>query len=161
MADPAKPKADPEPVTGELVKRKPSEIAAEIRRADLKRRIDLIEQNDFKLVHGMNRFSELASKWEPGEQERLVNLLQNGTKEELQAAGWKTRKDLRLAIYGTLPRSQIPYALQAAHERVGMRIRKEGASKRGGGPTILLNLPGPQAPRPEDKVIIVVKDPQK
>jgi hypothetical protein len=87
----------------------------------LRQGYERLQKGDLAVVKAMNRFAELPLTGEGAIGPEA--LLAMGD-VELAERGW-TRKDLRMAIYGTLPRSRWPAAMQAAHERVGMRLRKQ------------------------------------
>lgn len=155
MDDAAKALA-PAVVSGELVKRPAPETAVD----RLRRRLDKIAKDDTDVVQGMNRFSEIPTSMEKEQRAQMVALLAAGTEEQLLAAGWRSRRALRLAIYGTMPKKDWPGAMQAAHERVQARIRKQAANN---GPRVLnlnmISIPAPRPPGPEDRVVIVKKGP--
>lgn len=74
-----------------------------------------LEQNDLGIVESMNRFSEVD--------EAQIALLEALPDDLLRKQGW-TRRQLRVAKYAQLPRSHVPYALQAAQERTLARTRR-------------------------------------
>lgn len=157
MADPQSTK----PETA-LVPLKPREIAAEERAAALKRRVQMISENDARVAAGIARFRDLPSFWEPEEREKVLKVLQSGTMDEVRALGFKERREMRLALYGQMPKKDVPYAIVAAQERMSDRIRREG--KSAGGATFnlnMINIPAPKPAGPEDRVVIVQKGDDK
>lgn len=122
----------------------------------LQKRYDRVQQRDLEIVEGMNRFAEIPTEAEAAPRASLEALLIAGTEEQIKAAGWRNRAQLRAAFYGTLPRSRWPAAMQAAHERVGMRLRKQdrGASRQTFNLNII-SIPAPQRPTADEKVIEV------
>lgn len=128
----------------------------------LQKRYENVQKRDLDIVDGMNRFAEIPTVAEQAPRAHLEMLLQYGTDAQLKAAGWKNRQELRAAFYGTLPRSQWPAAMQAAHERVGMRLRKQ--DKSANRQTFNLNvitIPAPQAPRADERVVIIEQSREK
>ena len=147
---------------GTSVPLKPREIAAEKRLAGLRRRVEMIAENDARIVSGMNRFRDIPSLFEGEERTRCMNILQTGTLADVRRMGFKDKRELRLALYGTLPKKEIPFAMMAAHERVGMRIRRD--NKAPSGNTFQLNMvtiPAPRPPGPDERVVIVQREPGK
>jgi hypothetical protein len=120
----------------------------------LRERYQKLQDKDLSLTAAVNRFAELPNRLEDPEGEKLAALLQLDD-AGLKAAGWKSRKELRLAIYGTMPKRLWPAAAQAAHERVGMRLRKAAANKA--KTNFYLNMITIPAPKrdPQTKVVIV------
>lgn len=122
----------------------------------LARRYEKVQKRDLDIVDGMNRFADIPTPAEQLPRAAVESLLAYGSDAQIKEAGWKNRQELRAAFYGTLPRSQWPAAMQAAHERVGMRLRKQdkGASRQ----TFNLNvitIPAPQRPREDERVVII------
>lgn len=158
--EPAKP-LTPEGVTTTLAPAQvtaptPSELEADRRLTDLRRRVNLIAENDAKIVEGVNRFKDVPTAWEEEDRVAYLAALKAPDDGPAKALGFKNKRALRLAIYGTMPKKDVPFAIQAAHERIGMRIRKDG--NRGTGNTFNLNMvtiPAPRPPGPEDRVVIV------
>lgn len=121
----------------------------------LQRRYEKVQLRDLDIVDGMNRFAEIPTIAEPEAREQMVALLTK-TDAEIKAAGWKNRRELRAAFYGTLPRSKWPAAMQAAHERVGMRLRKQDKSaNRQTFNLNVINIPAPRAATEDEKVVII------
>lgn len=87
--------------------------------ADLQRRFEKIAHNDASLVEAMNRFADLT----PDETQELTELVKAGDRDGLKKRGW-TLKAIQTALLARQPRSTVPFALLAAHERTGMRIRR-------------------------------------
>lgn len=122
----------------------------------LQRRYEKVQIRDLDIVDGMNRFAEIPTRGEEAPRAALEALLVAGSDAQIKLAGWKNRQQLRAAFYGTLPRSQWPAAMQAAHERVGMRLRKQ--DKSANRQTFNLNvitIPAPQRPLEHEKVVII------
>lgn len=122
----------------------------------LQRRYEKVQLRDLDIVDGMNRFAEIPTPAEQLPRANLESLLAAGSDAQIKAAGWRNRQQLRAAFYGTLPRSQWPAAMQAAHERVGMRLRKQ--EKNANRQTFNLNVINIPAPRPageHEKVVII------
>lgn len=118
-----------------------------------------LQQKDLAVVRAMNRFADLPTRFEDPERAQLMLLLQL-PEEELKKQGWNSKRELRMAAYGTLPRSQWPASMQAAHERVGMRLRKQSAqAKKNVFNLQVINIPAAQ-PADESKVVIVDVDPK-
>jgi hypothetical protein len=125
----------------------------------LQKRYDKLQLRDLDIVDGMNRFAEIPTPAEPEEHKKMLELLASSD-ATIERAGWKNRRQLRAAFYGTLPRSKWPAAMQAAHERVGMRLRRQDKSaNRQTFNLNVINIPAPQRPAATEKVVIVeVKD---
>jgi hypothetical protein len=88
--------------------------------------------------------------------------LQHPTVAKVRAMGFKDKRELRLAMYGQLPKKDVPFSMMAAHDRMGMRIRRENKAPKGGSFTLnMVNIPAPKPPGPEDRVVIVQKEPGK
>lgn len=122
----------------------------------LQKRYDKVMHRDLDIVDGMNRFAEIPTELEEIPREQMKLLLAAGTDAQIKAAGWRNRRELRAAFYGTLPRSKWPAAMQAAHERVGMRLRKqEKGSQRQTFNLNVITIPAPQRPVDDEKVILV------
>jgi hypothetical protein len=136
-------------------KSKSVELAAPKQPADeIERRFRRVEEKDLRITTAANRFAEVPSFLEKEKRDELVELLCNGSDLELQRKGW-TRKDLRMAIYGTMPKKDWPAAMQASHERVGMRIRKAKPLRQSLTFNLnQINIPAPRPLGPEDRVVI-------
>ena len=134
---------------------KPGERAVDIIRKGYER----IQKRDMDIVHAMNRFAELPSL-EEDPTDAQVKLLLLMPEADLVAQGvWRSKKELRMAAYARLPRRSWPASMQAAHERVGMRLRKRNESDA--PPVFNLNvitIPAPKA-ADERKVITIEQDP--
>lgn len=121
----------------------------------LARRYEKVQLRDLDIVDGMNRYADIPTPAEPEERQKVLELL-NASDAEIKRAGWKNRKELRAAIYGTLPRSKWPAAMQAAHERVGMRLRKQDRKASQNKFNVnIINIPAAQPPTAEEKVVVV------
>jgi hypothetical protein len=141
---------------------KPREVEAERRVAGLKRRVAMIEENDARIVVAMNKARDVASMWEPDDRKKAMDALASPTVEAVRALGFKDKRELRVALYGQLPKKEVPFFMMAAHDRVGMRIRRD--SKAPTGNTFNLNMvtiPAPKPPGPEERVVIVQAEPRK
>lgn len=133
-----------------LVRAEPGKSAVDVLRDGYER----LQKKDLEVVRAMNRFADLPSRFEDPEAKAIGELLAK-TDGEIKAAGWNSRRELRMALYGRLPRSQWPAAMQAAHERVGMRIRKQGAQvKKTQFGIALISIPA-QQPVEQGKVITI------
>jgi hypothetical protein len=120
----------------------------------LRAKYEKAQKRDLEIVQGMNRFAELPSLLEDPDMATIDGLLRLPD-VELAQKGW-TRRELRLALYGRLPKAKWPAAMQAAHERVGMRLRKQGVQP--GKMTFNLNMVNIPAPRQPEPTQIVVLD---
>ena len=129
----------------------------------LRARYDKLQKRDLSVVDGMNRFAELPSFVEEVARQELIAILNTGTDAEIEAKyGFKNKKDLRVAMYGTLPKKDWPAAMQAAHERVLARQRKQSNT---GAKTVfnlnMVSIPAPQPQTADDRVIIVEAEERK
>lgn len=116
----------------------------------IKARVAELETEDLSIVGSMNRFADV-----PEEELALMSVL---NEEELAAKGW-TRRELRIALYAQKPRAEVPFAMQAAHERTLARTRRhqdEPGGMRINVQNNTFNLPA-QAPRRPDSEVIVVE----
>lgn len=136
-------------------------MEAEKRIAGLKRRVEMIAENDARIVAAMNRARDVASTWEPEDREKAIAALAYPTVEKVREMGFRDKRELRVALYGQLPKKEIPFFMMAAHDRVGMRIRRD--NKAPSGNTFNLNMVTIPAPKPPDdaRVVIVHKDDSK
>jgi hypothetical protein len=132
-------------------------LPAKVSRVDLlQKRYQKLQVRDLDIVDGMNRFAEIPTEGEAAARASLEALLVAGSDEQIRIAGWKNRQQLRAAFYGTLPRSRWPAAMQAAHERVGMCLRKlEKNANRQTFNLNVINIPAPQRPTSDEKVVII------
>lgn len=123
----------------------------------LQARYEKLQDRDLDVVAAMNRFAELPTDQEEEERDKMRQLLVSGTPEQLKAAGWKSKKHLRVAIYATMPKKDWPAAMQAAHERVMARVRKQSKTKGGNVFNLnMINIPAPKRPTEEDIIVEVV-----
>lgn len=136
-------------MSNSLVKSDPVEL--------LRVRYEKLQKRDVSIVDGMNRFSELPSFVEETARAELVALLANGTDAEIEAKyGFRNKKELRVAMYGTLPKKDWPAAMQSAHERVMARIRKQGQEKRHNTFNLnVIQMPAPVRPTEYEKIITI------
>lgn len=119
-------------------------------------RYEKVQRRDLDIVDGMNRFAEIPTELEELPREQMKLLLAAGTDAQIKGAGWRSRQQLRAAFYGTLPRSKWPAAMQAAHERVGMRLRKQEKNiQRQTFNLNVISIPAPQRPDADQKIVIV------
>jgi hypothetical protein len=147
-----------------LAVRPPAEVAKNGPVEQLRERYNKLQRSDLNIAQLMDRFAELPSFVEKTAREELVALLVDGTDEQIHAKyGFKNKKELRIALYGTLPKKDWPASMQAAHERVLARTRKMDRDKTRNVLNVnLINIPAPQPPGPERKIIeIVDKEPPK
>jgi hypothetical protein len=110
--------------------------------------MEKLARDDLSIVSAMNRFADLGDK--------DYKELEAMSDDELKILGW-TRKKLRIAYAARLPRAAVPYALQAAHERTGMRIRK--SDQRPENATInvaIIRIPE-AAPRKRDDEVEIIE----
>lgn len=158
MADQATPK----PEGGTLVPVRPSELAADERERGLRRRLDMMAANDEKICMDVGRFSELPHPTlEPQAWATVASVLQFGTDDDVKAIGFRDKKALRRAMYGRMSKKDVPFAIQAAHERVMVSKRKE--AKRGDGQKVTLNMINIPAPKPvaENERVVIVQPEDK
>lgn len=106
----------------DLVVAESAQPAVKTQRERLMRaRYEAIEAHDQEIVEAMNDgLQELERQWRPTEG--------GGGYWEIttpKPPGWSDQK-YRAACAGQLPRSQVPFSAQAAHERSQSRIRKQG-----------------------------------
>ncbi len=121
--------------------------------ADLQRRFEKIAHNDAALVEAMNRFADLT----PDETQQLTELVKSGDRTALKARGW-TLKAIQTALLARLPKSTVPFALQAAHERTGMRIRRMQPKAAGARVNVAIIQISERAPRKTDAEVEIVED---
>lgn len=123
----------------------------------LRERYDKLQKRDLDVVASMNRFAELPSFVEEAARKQLIDVLNVGTDEEIRTLyGFKGKRELRMALYGTLPKKDWPAAMQAAHERVLARQRKQNANQtRQVFNLNVVTIPAPRLPSDEDRIVIV------
>lgn len=129
----------------------------------LRARYEKLQRDDLEITRLMDRFAELPSGAEEAARQELFDMLANGTDADVQAKyGFKTKRELRIAMYGTLPKKDWPASMQSAHERVMARIRKQTGEKRRGTVNVnIINIPAPQKPMAHEKIItIAAKEPE-
>jgi hypothetical protein len=120
----------------------------------LKAAYEKLQKRDLVIVEAMNRFSELPMHSEDATDAQL-QLLLAGSEADVQAAGWKDKRQLRMAAYGRLPKRLWPASMQAAHERVGMRLRKQSnASAKTVFNLNMITIPAPRQD-PERKIVVI------
>lgn len=124
----------------------------------LERAYDKLQRRDLAVSDAANRFADLPSAWEdPGD--AILKTLLMLPEEDVVAAGWRSKRELRMAAYGRLPKKQWPASMQAAHERVGMRIRKqEEKAQRNVFNLNVVNIPAARRPDERNIVIVDVKE---
>ena len=165
MADHPTPKPEMQAIavqqSGTPVPLSPSQVEAEKRVAGLRRRIDMIADNDEKIVAGTHRAHDLPMAHEPEYAEvlKILEMSYMGAKAALAPWGMKTKRQLRIALYAQRPKKDVPYSIVAASERVAARLKAAG--KAAGRTQINLNMVTIPAPKPlgeNDRVIIVQKE---
>lgn len=127
--------------------------------AGAKRRIQMIAEHDEKVVAAVQRFRDLPMPWEP-EHEKVLEALATNNMLAIHQLGFKSRRELRLALYGQKAKKDVPYGVIAANERVQARARLE--AKRALGAKIMVQMVNIPAPRPiteADAVVVVRKEP--
>lgn len=117
----------------------------------IKDRVTQLEAGDLGIVHSMNRAFDFD--------ENELALYEALTDEELEQKGW-TRRELRVAKAANRPRSDVPYALQAAQERTLARTRRHveeagGARINIQGGTFNILAPGPRKTDAEVRIVDV------
>ena len=148
--------ADSKSPARSLTKVAPAPVAKLAKRyRGLAERLSEVAEEDLRIVEGMNRFKDLPTDFEPKEYKRVLTILESGSDAEVRKLGFPTREDLRLALYARMPRADVPYAIQAAHERVGMRIRKDPDKARTTVNLAMIQIPAPKPLTADDRVIIV------
>jgi hypothetical protein len=147
----------PRPETGTLVPVKPSELAADEREKGLRRRIDMMTTNDEKICNDVARFAELPHPTlEPAQWTVVASTLANGTDDDVRSLGFRDKKALRRALYGRMSKKDVPFAIQAAHERVLARVRKDNKGQAGNTFNLnMINIPAPKPAGPQERVVIV------
>lgn len=137
-----------------LTRIEPASLTTEQRMDKLRERYHRIEQRDIDIVAGMNRFSELPSILE--DREQVYAALKAVDDEPAKQLGFKNKRELRMALYGCLPKKDWPAAMQAAHERIGMRLRRQDSKQ---GRTVfnlnMVTIPAPRKLTEADKVITI------
>jgi hypothetical protein len=124
---------------------------------ELRAKYEKLQARDLGTVRAINRFADLPSRLEDPEGEQIAAML-SLSDDELKIIGW-TRRELRLAYYGTRPKKDWPAAAQAAHERVGMRIRKQGAVKSASTFNLnVINIPAQKPAEPSRVITIDVEE---
>lgn len=127
----------------------------------LERAYEKLQRRDLGVSDAANRFADLPTKWEDP-LDSQISLLLSLPEEEIIAQGWKSKRELRMAAYGRLPKKEWPASMQAAHERVGMRIRKqEEKGQRGTINLNVINIPAPKPPDERRVVVVEVSEPRK
>jgi len=150
MDDDADPFAEP----ASLVQSSPALARGNPAVERLKIEYEKLQKKDLEVVRAMNRFAELPTAWEDGEN-ATIKLLLSLPEAEVVAQGWKSKRELRMAAYGRMAKKNWPASMQAAHERVGMRIRKQSSDDN--RTVFNLNMVTIPAPRrdPEARVVVV------
>lgn len=121
----------------------------------LRERYERLQSRDLNIVDAMNRFAELPTHIEDKD-DAMVTLLLSGSEDDVRKAGWKSKKELRMAAYARLPKRLWPASMQAAHERVGMRLRKQATAT---SKTVFnLNMVTIPAPKRDPNARVVVID---
>lgn len=105
-------------------------MAKRDRVAELRDRLGRIADQDTRLIVAVNRFADFSTQ----ELEGFLAM----PEAAFPMHGFKSKREVRLAIMGNLPKKQWPAALQAAHERTGYFIRKEEAQAERGELTVVV-----------------------
>lgn len=160
---PSKPETALAPAaTGTVVPpRTPAQLASDEKVAGAKRRIQMIAEHDEKVVAAVGRFRDLPMPWEE-EHAKVLEALATNNMLAIAQLGFKSRRELRLALYGQKPKKDVPYGVIAANERVQARSRLE--AKRAPSGKILVQMVNIPAPRPiteADAVVVVRKEPSR
>jgi hypothetical protein len=123
----------------------------------LRQKYEKLQEKDLHIARVMDRFAELPSFVEEVARQELIALLNNGTDEEIQAKyGFNSKRELRIAMYGTLPKKDWPAAMQSAHERVLARTRKQVRDPaRNVFNLNVISIPAPKPIGPETKVVVI------
>ena len=136
-------------VAGQTALAKPKTAVEKLERA-----YDKLQRRDLAVSDAANRFADLPTRWEDPLDSHVMLLL-TMSDADIIAAGWRSRRELRMAAYGRLPKKEWPASMQAAHERVGMRIRKqEEKAQRNVFNLNVVNIPA--ARRPDERNVVVV-----
>jgi hypothetical protein len=121
----------------------------------LRKKYENLQGRDLDVVRTMNRFAELPSGAEAARQD-IVDALNHPDDSKCLALGFKTKRELRIALYGTLPKKDWPASMQSAHERVMARIRKQGQEKRTNTFNLnIIQMPAPVRPGENDRIITI------
>lgn len=136
-------------VAGQTALAKPKTAVEKLERA-----YDKLQRRDLAVSDAANRFADLPSAWEDPD-DATVKLLLSLPEEEIRKQGWKSKRELRMAAYGRLPKKEWPASMQAAHERVGMRLRKQ--EEKGQKNTINLAVISiPQRREVDERNVVVI-----
>ena len=120
----------------------------------LERAYDKLQRRDLAVSDAANRFADLPTYLEDPD-DATVKLLLALPEDEIKKQGWKSKRELRMAAYGRMPKKLWPASMQAAHERVGMRLRKQEEKDRKNVFNLnVVNIPGPR--RPDERNVVVV-----
>lgn len=139
----------PAPVAAPAVAERPKDAIDKLRE-----RYERLQTKDLNVADAMNRFAELPTAAEDPDDMKVLMLLAM-SEEELKARGWKSKKELRMAAYARLPKRLWPASMQAAHERVGMRLRKQAsASSKTVFNLAMISIPAPRRD-PDARVVVV------
>lgn len=124
----------------------------------LERAYDKLQRRDLAVSDAANRFADLPSYLEDPD-DATVKLLLALPEEEIQKQGWKSKRELRMAAYGRMPKKLWPASMQAAHERVGMRLRKQEERDRKNVFNLnVVNIPATRRPDERNVVVVDVKE---
>jgi hypothetical protein len=123
----------------------------------LRQKYERLQEKDLHIARTMDRFAELPSFVEEVARQELIKLLNDGSDAEIEAKyGFKSKRELRIAMYGTLPKKDWPAAMQSAHERVLARTRKQVKDPaRNVFNLNIISIPAPKPIGPENKVVII------
>lgn len=124
----------------------------------LERAYDKLQRRDLAVSDAANRFADLPTYIEDPHDEYVAELLK-ADDAVILAAGWKSRRELRMAAYGRMPKKLWPASMQAAHERVGMRLRKQEERDRKNVFNLnVVNIPATRRPDERNVVVVDVKE---
>lgn len=116
---------------------------------DIRDRLTRIADQDTRVIAAIDRFADFSV-------EELGGFLKMPD-ESFPMHGFKSKREVRLALMGNMPKKDWPAAAQAAHERVGYVIRKEDKAPSGAQHG-LIGIPvwliGDAAP-PADKMLVM------
>lgn len=125
----------------------------------LRQKYESLQKRDLEVVRGMNRFADLPTRLEDPDGAQLTALLLLPD-VELAARGW-SRRELRMAAWGQLPKAKWPASMQAAHERVGMRLRRQNVQPSKMQFNLnMLTIPAPKPAR-ETEIVVLPEDPEE
>lgn len=116
---------------------------------EIRDRLAVIADQDTRIIRAANRFADFSVA-------ELEGLLQMPA-DKFPMHGFRSKKEVRIALYANVPKKAVPYGLLAAHERTGYFIRKE-EPQRAAGMIGLVVLPAPLPPAPDQAMIVRARD---